>query len=160
MAAFSYAFKLPGLVKADAQEVGELFERLEASPEGLTPTSVLNASRDEQSLLHNEFEWDDTVAAEQYRKSQARAIIQNLTVVTNTTDVEEREQHADRAYVITPGYKGAYVSLDNALNREEWRAHLLKTALRDMDVFTAKYQRLSELAAVVQAMESAKHNLQ
>ena len=62
--------------------------------------------------------------------------------------------------MITPGYKGAYVSLDNALNREEWRAHLLKTALRDMDVFTAKYQRLSELAAVVQAMESAKHNLQ
>ena len=160
MAAFSYAFKLPGLVKADAQEVGELFERLEASPEGLTPTSVLNASRDEQSLLHNEFEWDDTVAAEQYRKSQARAIIQNLTVVTSTTDVEEREQNADRAYVITPGYKGVYVSLDNALNREEWRAHLLKTALRDMEIFTAKYQRLIELAPVVQAMESAKHNLQ
>lgn len=156
MAAYSYEFKLPGLVKASAQDVGELFEQLEASPEGLTPAAVLNASRDEHSLLHNEFEWDDTIAAEKYRYSQARAIIQNLTIVTKTTDVDEREKQADRAYVSTPGFKGAYVALENALNNDEWRAHLLKMALRDMDVFTAKYKRLSELASVISAMDKAK----
>lgn len=159
MAAYSYEFKLPGMVKASAQEVGELFEQLEASPEGLTPVTVLNASRDEHSLLHNEFEWNDTVAAEKYRYSQARAIIQNLTIVTKTTDIDERDKQADRAFVITPGYKGAYVSLENALNNGKWREHLLKTALQDMEVFTAKYKRLSELAAVIKAMDKAKEKI-
>lgn len=159
MAAYSYEFKLPWLVKASAQEVGELFERLESSAGGVTPKAVLDASRDEGSLLHDEFEWDDTIAAEKYRYSQARAIIQNIVIVTKTTDVDEREKQVDRAYAITPGCKGAYVALDNALNNSVWREHLLKTALRDMEVFTAKYRRLDELASVIKAMEKAKEAL-
>lgn len=156
MAACSYVFKLPGLVKAPAQSVGELFERLEQSPEGLSPSSVLNASRDENSLLHDEFEWDDTAAAEKYRLGQARFLIQNLTIVTRTDDQTERQNGNDRAFVITPGYKGAYVAIDHALTNAEWRTHLLNTAKQDMDAFIAKYRRLEELASVIVQMEKVK----
>ena len=153
MAAFSYEYKVNGLAKAPAQAVGELFEQLQNSEAGLTPSSVLNASRDEGSLLHSSFEWDDAVAGEKYRLNQARSIIQNVVVVEKTTDADEREKVADRAFVITPGYKSAYVALDCALSNANWRCHLLKLAKEDMQIFAQKYRRLSELADVIQKMD-------
>lgn len=153
MAAYSYEYKVPGLVKAPAQAVGELFERLEQTEEGLTPATVLEASRDENALLHGEFEWQDDVAAEKYRLDQARFIIRNLTVITKTTDQEERENGKDRAFVCTNGRSGNYVALKFALTNAELRANLLKEARRDMLIFTAKYQRLEELASVIEEMK-------
>lgn len=156
MAAFTYEFKLSGLVKAPAQKVGELFEKLQNSPEGLSPSSVLNASRKKGSLLHDDFEWNDGVAAEKYRLQQARFIIQNIVVVTETTDKNQRTVYKDRAYVSATAKTGAYVSLNNALTNDEWRSHLLECAKNEMDVFCAKYARLSELASVVEAMKAVK----
>lgn len=156
MAAFSYEFKLSGLVKAPAQKVGELFEELQNSPDGLSPSTVLNASRKKGSLLHDDFEWNDGVAAEKYRLQQARFIIQNLVVITETTDQDQRTVYKDRAYVSATAKTGAYVPLYNALSNEEWRSHLLKCAKDEMDVFCAKYARLTELASVVDAMKTVK----
>lgn len=159
MAAFTYEFKLSGLVKAPAQKVGELFEKLQNSPEGLSPSTVLNASRKKGSLLHDDFEWNDGVAAEKYRLQQARFIIQNITIVQETTDQEERLVHKDRAFVSTPGQVGAYVSLHNALTNDEWRNHLLKCAKDEMETFCAKYARLTELASVIEQMKIAKNTI-
>lgn len=154
MAAYSYEYAVPGLVKAPAQAVGELFEQLQHSEGGLTPARVLNESREEGSLLHDEFEWDNEKAAEKYRLKQARFLIDNIRVVTVSDDQSEREKLKDRAFVVTPGWKGSYVSLNKALNSAELREHLLKTARQDMEVFAAKYRRLEELASVIEAMES------
>lgn len=157
MPAYSYEYKINGIVKAPAQDVGKLFERLERSKAGLTPSSVLNASLEEGTLLHSSFEWDDAKAGEKYRLQQARFIIQNIVVIEQTDTDSERENKPDRAYVITPGRKGNYVALENALTKAEWRQHLLNEARDDMDIFTAKYRRLSELADVIQSMDRARH---
>ncbi len=154
MPAFSYEYKIKGLVKAAPEDVGELFERLEKTEKGLTPSSVLDASREEGTLLHHYFEWDDSIAGEKYRQDQARFLIRNLIIVEKTDDQQERAETKDRAFVITPGYKSAYVALDNALTNAEWRNHLLKNANRDMEIFTEQYKRLSELADVIQAMKA------
>lgn len=156
MAAYSYEYKVPGLVKAPAQAVGELFERLEQTEEGLTPATVLEASRDENALLHGEFEWQDDVAAEKYRLDQARFIIRNLTVITKTTDQEERENGKDRAFVVTPDRNSRYVAITHAMSNEKWKAFLLEQAKRDMEDFTRKYRRLSELALVISAIDETK----
>ena len=41
---------------------------------------VLQEAKDEQSILHRHFEWDDTEAAEHYRRQQARALIQRCRI--------------------------------------------------------------------------------
>jgi len=41
---------------------------------------VLQEAKDKDSLLHRHFEWDDTEAAEQYRRQQARALIQRCRI--------------------------------------------------------------------------------
>ena len=55
----------------------------------LTPGLVVDAARPEEHPLHHEFEWDDAVAGEAYRLSQARRLIRSVRVVyKEATDKE------------------------------------------------------------------------
>ena len=46
---------------------------------------VLDEAKDEASPLHKHFEWDDTAAADKYRRDQARHLIQKckITLIEN-----------------------------------------------------------------------------
>lgn len=151
MSAFKYEFTSNiGFKKVSAQTVGEVCEELERSEAGLTPQSLLDASRNENAPLHNAFEWDDTIAAEKWRIEQARQLIANIRIV-RSTDADERDKV--RGFVSTPGRQGVYVSMDTALRRDELRSYLLEQAKRDSQIFLAKYRKLEELASVTEAME-------
>ena len=58
---------------------------------------VLQEAQDEGSILHRYFEWDDTEAAVQYRKQQARALIARCKI----TLIETEPIHI-RAFVSLP----------------------------------------------------------
>lgn len=150
MAAFKYEFSGgSNFRKVDAQTVGEICEELEQSEGGLSPKTLLDVSRDESSPLHKAFTWDDTEAAEKWRLEEARLLIANIRIV-RSTDTEERERV--RGFVSTPGRKCSYVTLDNALKKDEFRTYLLEQARRDTEAYVSKYRTLSELANVVEAM--------
>lgn len=155
MAAFTYEYRVPGLFKASAEVAGAICQQLSDSEAGLSPATLLDASRDEKSPLHGEFEWRDDVAAEKYRLGQAHDLIRNLRVVVERKDGTEVRE---RSFVVTPGGKSAYVSLHSALTNDEWREHLLKQAREDVMLFQSKYSRLSELADVNNAMREFLKN--
>lgn len=148
MAAFTYEYRVNGLQKHDANTVGEVLERLEASQQGLTPETLLDASRDENAVLHDEFEWDDSIAGEKYRLVQARQIITNLRAVIDA-EPQKVEQYKERVFVNVERGSTAYVKITNAMTNETWRQALLDQAKRDAELFVAKYKRLSELADAV-----------
>lgn len=150
MAAYSYEYKMPGLIKAPAEVAGEICQRLSESEAGLTPATLLDASRDADSPLHNEFEWRDNVAAEKYRLQQAQKIILNLRIKVERQD---GTVESERGFVITPGGKSAYVTLSAALSNEKWRQNLLAQAKEEMMIFMSKYRRLEELAEVNTAIQ-------
>lgn len=52
----------------------------------ITPEAVVDAARDQTSPLHDQFEWDDSVAGEAYRLQQARALIKRVTVSVTRAD--------------------------------------------------------------------------
>lgn len=62
-----YEWKEAAQIKADAQKAGEMLEILEKTV-GITPKNLVEANRDESAPLHNEFEWNDTKAAENTAK--------------------------------------------------------------------------------------------
>ena len=76
-----YKYRLPGDYKIPAQVVGEELSRIEQENGGLTPDSVLESARSEESRLHDAFEWRDDVAAERFRLGQASKMIRSITVV-------------------------------------------------------------------------------
>lgn len=152
MAAYKYSYgTMGGLFKNPPEVAGKVFEELQNSETGLTAKSLVDASRDESAPLHNEFEWDDTIAAEKYREEQATCMIRHLVIVR--TDIEEVRRVNDRAFVFTGSQKTGYVPLKEALVNKQWRENLLKSAHRDMQYFVNKYERLEELANVIVQMK-------
>lgn len=152
MAAFEYRFATGAVHKVSAQSVGEVCEQLEKSEGGLSPQALLDASRNPDAPLHDEFDWDDTVAAKKWRLEQARLLIAHVRIV-RSDDEQERQDYKERGFVSTPGRQSVYVSMDTALHRDDYRKHLLEQARRDSETFIAKYRRIEQLAAVVTAME-------
>lgn len=154
-----YSWKYPWAVPA--QVAGEYLSELERDKGELTPELVLNESRDENAVLHPCFEWNDEKAAESYRLWQAGKIIRDITVTI------EREETAPprviRAYVNIADQqkheKGAYVSLNVAMNNGDYKAQVLKNALYELQTFKNKYADYVELEKVFTAIDELAETL-
>lgn len=70
---------MSGLSKQRAIAIREELEKLGADVL-LTPETVVDAARDPSSTLHDQFQWDDSIAGEAYRLQQARALIKRVRV--------------------------------------------------------------------------------
>lgn len=141
-----YQWKPASQIKADAQEAGKVCEELERTV-GLTAKTLLDASRPKNAPLHGEFEWDDTVAAEAYRETQAQYIIRMLCVAPD----EERKEPV-RAYFATEKAK-VYDGVNVILQDINKRSALLDIAMKELAAFKRKYCMLSELTDVFAAID-------
>lgn len=133
-------------MKVSAQIAGEELERIYQENGELDPAHVVEESRPENAPLHPCFEWNDAVAAEKYREYQAQSIIQNVTVETEhlTTDAPIR------AFVHV---QNTYMPVDIVLNDAEKAEELLMSALRELKSFQRKYNSLSSLQPVFEAIQ-------
>lgn len=145
----SYTYRVEGICKAPAQVVGEVCEQLEHSDRGLTPAALVDASRPAAAPLHSEFEWDDAIAAEQYREHQAANIIRCIRVVVDDNPEPVRAFVNVRVEHET----GQYVSIRRTLDNDQWRGQLLESAKRDAASFINKYRALAELARAIAELE-------
>lgn len=152
-----YGWKTGSCVKADAQKTGELCERLSAT-EGLSPQTLLDANRAEGSLLHDEFEWDDGIAAEKYRLEQSAHIIRSIVIVKRDEgeqkEAEETEQSRYvpvRAWFPVGTAPGRYESIAVIAKDDELRRRLLDDCLKDLRAFQRKYASLREVVRSVEA---------
>lgn len=140
-----YQWKPFSCLKADAQAAGEQMEQLEQNG-GLTPTRLLEANREVGTPLHDDFEWNDTVAAEKFRENQAAYIIRHL-VVHETTSAQEPV--AVRAFVrVVEDQEPIYASFSRVLSDAELRGQMLDNAKADLLAFKTKYESLEELSAI------------
>ena len=129
-----------------AETVGQEFEKIEKQYGKLTNDLVLQNAEDENSPLHQLFEWDDAVAGHKYRLSQATNIIISLSV-----EVEEEPQPKPvRAYynVASDEKKGKFVNMKTAFSNPDTKEIILQRAKRELEAFKEKYQNLSELAGI------------
>lgn len=134
-----------------AQVVGEHFEKLEKEQGCITPKIVLDSARSETSAIHGCFEWDNDIAAEKYRETQAGALIRNLTVKMVKEDNTCTEPV--RAFVNVQSSEGSqYISLPNVLKDSELTRRMLEQAKSELDAFTKKYSSLKELSGVFNAI--------
>lgn len=143
-----YQWKIGSLAKVSADVAGRECERLAATSEGLTPDTLLEASRDAAAPLHGCFTWDDAVAGEAYRRIEARQIINALII---EPDVEHKEPV--RAFFRVQDAR-AFEPTSVIMREQDKRAALLATALRELAAFRRKYQQLDELADIFAAIDA------
>lgn len=134
-------------VKADAKKCAE---EIMSIGEYANPQQVVDKARDESTELHKCFEWDDNIAAEAYRRTQAQWVLRHLVINIPPKDDEPRpEIRFFSRPMQSEGYKPTeYIYR----NRDEY-SELLAQALRDLKSFREKYKNLTELSDVFGAID-------
>ncbi len=140
-----------------AQVAGEVLTEIENTEGYIKPASIVDASRLEDAPLHGCFEWDDTVAAEQHRNTQAQAIIRNIQVVR----CQDESEVITRAFWSTENEDAAdgrlaYRSIERVLGDERHSTYILEQALRELRAFSVKYRGVKELTAVIEEIDKVE----
>lgn len=111
----------------------------------LTPTAVLQDARSPKSPLHDEFEWDDSVAGHQYRVTQARNLIARVRVEIETTT----RQIQVPAYVRDPNAAADEQGYVSVVSLKNDRAKALDVLRNEAERTAALLQRTRDLAAAL-----------
>lgn len=128
-----------------AQAIGEELMNLKQGAL-LIPSAVVDAARPEGSILHPEFEWDDSKAAEEHRKAQARQLICSITVVSSPgVDLKI----PTRAFVSVSRDDEAppprmYISALDMMKSPDYQEQIKAMALRDLRMILRRYQSAAE----------------
>lgn len=140
-----YKFSAGYRLKTDAQVVGEHLDNLEKQHGHLDSTLVLEDARNVDSPIHEEFEWNDTVAADKYRDTQAQYIIRSVVAVMVNQSGDERIL---RAFVnLGPGT--GHTQIERVIASSDLTSQLLDRALADLRRWRFKYQVYKELSGLV-----------
>jgi len=154
------------LAPIDAQVVGEELESIRQKGGGrLIPKAVVDDARPATSPLHPAFEWDDSVAGEEYRIHQARQIIRAVHVVVEDNGESTNETrpvfvHIDKG--ADKYYQAAAVAVTNVDEFQAALKELVKKvagaqkALRDLRNTAKDVGVVGALNKAGNALESAK----
>lgn len=141
-----YEWKAGSRNKGSAQVAGVVCAELEACGV-LDAETLVDVSRPADAPLHDMFEWDDAVAGEQWRRQQARNII-------NAIVIREEEKEPVRAFFNLTTEGTRYSSVLAIVKQKDRYDQLLADALNEMRAFRRKYSRLTELSTVFDSMDA------
>lgn len=132
------------------------------------PKAVVDFARNPKTALHNEFVWDNSVAAERYRLDQARRILRvyvtyeipepehksvSLNLVDSNTKVMPRKVRGTVSLPSDRKNGGGYRWVEDVLNDSSLREEMLETAKQELATFRRKYKKLHELSEVHEAID-------
>lgn len=144
-----YKWKTGARIKGSAQASGELFEQLSQTEAGLTAETLLNANKPKNAPLHNDYEWNNQKAANQWRLHQSRHFMDSLTVVMVNYETSE-ELQTRAVHITTEPHK--YEPITTIIQSESKYECLLSNAFSELQAFQRKYNMLKELTPVFQAI--------
>lgn len=140
----------------NANVVGAEVEKIEKEKGEVTARDLVDRATPEDSALHRLFEWDDAKAADSYRLRQASEILCHLNIVREDTP----EPTVVRAYMNVADdadnptrRTGTFINTHDAFADENKRNLILRVAIRELKELQKKYQALSELAKVFEAID-------
>lgn len=121
-------------------EIKAILVEMEAAGQ-LNAAAVVESARDPASPLHDRFEWDDGLAAEEHRKAQARALIRSIKIRVETHNISLRVP----AYVADPEQDSGYVATARLRGDED----------RARDVLVTEFARAASALARARAIAAA-----
>lgn len=131
---------------------------IEEQAGGTTEELILSDAKSPRSPLHEWFEWDDTIAADKYRITQARYLVRSINVTINHPDGTEDEVRAFYHVTVTDRETEQtdrlVVTLDRVMTEAELRAQVIEEALKQLQAWRRKYEQYSEFAGIIRAIEA------
>lgn len=139
-------------------EVKKAVDRLEKKNVVVKPQDLVNEARAKHSPLHKFFVWDDSEAAESYRRHQAGQYIGRCKVYYK----DGRKERGYQKVKVKVQYNGdekmeeGYVSTARVLSEEELRSQVIKSGLRELHRWKVKYSAYDELMELVDASKMSR----
>lgn len=132
----------------DAQEIGNYITQ---NHEKISPGELLEKATDEESPLHDWFEWDDAVAAHEYRLQQASYVIRAVHVQYPEVGDHEPVRAFVRLNELEPH---EYIPMHEAMENPPLRDKLIQQALDELRQWRQRYAHLSELADLFSTIDT------
>ena len=115
-----------------------------------TPEDVVSYARTyTDSELHKCFTWDDTEAAEKWRKQEARIIICSLQVVV----IKEEKEPVTYRLIEHDKDAKVYRPVTLTVRNEDEYSRLLKQAKAELIAFKKRYKHITELSEVIEEID-------
>lgn len=124
---------------------------------GLNADSVLDAARERSSILHDLFDWDDTVAAEKWRRQQAANLVRSVHVIYEESDTGNRRE--SRAFMSVEREEREYLRVETVMTDQNLRDQVLQRALAEAEQWRKRYEDMRELAEVFSAIEVTERRI-
>jgi hypothetical protein len=115
----------------------------------LDPVLVVDAARDEAHPLHSRFEWDDSVAGEAWRRSQAQELIRSVRI-TYREPTEKEAGHSIRAFHAVRREDGYTYEPAEEIRQDPFARRLVLADMeREWKALYRRYQEFAEFADMV-----------
>lgn len=146
-------------MSANPEVISELKRIADENSGLLLADKVVAAARNEDSPLHNRFEWNDSEAAHQYRLEQARHLIRVAVEYVESGD----KKLPFRVFVsLSPdrlNEDGGYRSMVSVMRDPDRKHQLIVDALDELQRFQDKYSGLTELRKIFDAIAETKREV-
>lgn len=144
-----------------AQVIESELRRMWDQRGALVPADVVAEARNPDHPLHQEFEWDDSRAGEEYRRMQAASLIRSVKLrVTTERDGEVRDFNV-RAW-LAGRFAGdetvpprSYVPSDQVM-RPDLRASMIRQMMREMRALKTRYGQMAEFWEQLDELRSSQ----
>ena len=132
------------LFKADASKVYAELEKIAEK----TPQNIVDyAQKHPRSELHKCFTWDDTKAANEWRKYEARQVVRLLVFKDDEKDEPTKIRVLQKAST-------AYEPVKQIIRDEDEYKKLLERAKAELQSFKERYKNIAELEEVLEAIDA------
>lgn len=144
-----YRARKSGVLKdKDAQVVGEILNGLKNNLGHLKTESVVAEAKNKECVLHNYFEWRNTVASRKFRLVQARNIISSVVeiVIIQNVEVPQRSFHSVQTEQGEDNESEGrvYVTIHDVLENEDYRKQLLSKIITSLENLTITMKMFRE----------------
>lgn len=145
--------------KVDAKVAYAELEKIRAENGDVTPEKVVASAKPAKSPIHKAFTWNNTKAANLYRKREARDMIAAVEIVrVELPDTPTRAYEIKSAPTEDKPQKKVYTTTEEILEDPVARDELLLSAVRDALSYRKRYSMLSELAGIFHAIDDFAEN--
>ena len=147
-----YAYTPGSRLKGDAQVVGEELQRITELHGGQLKhvDPIIEEARSVTNPLHDQFEWDDSIAAQEHRRNQARRLMACVRIVSEGSSGPK----LFKAFVnIQIGTQQSYHTTAEAFSDKELREQVLAKALKEANAWHDRYAQYHELSEIFKAIK-------
>ncbi|MBA7711658.1 hypothetical protein ES703_120624 [subsurface metagenome] len=148
--------------KSRIQAYGEEIERIKTKHKAkmLKSQIIVDEAREENSPIHECFQWDDSKASELYRRHQAVNLINHIVII-DVKDGEEKEVPflVNVKIADSDEEDRGYISFEELIDDELLYTQYLNGLIQELITLKAKIKNFKELKGIYREIDKVQKNL-